>query len=310
MIVYRASELGSCTRRLVLGRVGYEPKSPPDKYLEYFARGDATEVEVKADLRAAGHIIDREQEEVVVDITDEIKIVGHIDGTIIRSEQVPLPSSQRLLEVKRMNNTYWNIVKDGGFYVDGLMEKYRWQMSPYMHGTGLELTMVCRNGDTGEDLYLYAEEPFYTMNDLRARVIVIEGRVRSFTTLDFPCDQADYPCPVYYTHADDREDADADEAEEIEAAGIAYSLAKQAERDAKDAAGRCRDKIKELVSGRKRLNAGRVRVTTYATRRTTVDREMARADGVDLSKYESTKSTPALRITVREEIENGDETPE
>lgn len=274
--------------------------SPPERYVEYFARGDVTEAEVKADLRAKGWTVEREQLEVVLDITDEIKVVGHIDGQTV----IELGKPTRLLEIKRMNDTYWTVVKDGGWYVDGLMEKYRWQISAYMHATGLEVVLVARNGDTGEDLFLYAEEPFYTLNDIKARVIVVEGRARSFTTLDFPCDQADYPCPFYYTHANDREDASAEEAEEIEAVGIAYSLAKQRERSAKDSADVCRDRLGVLLGTRNKINAGRVRVTRFSQTRTKLDKKSAEADGVDLSKYESTSKSTVVRVTVREEIEN------
>lgn len=312
MIVYRASELGSCTRRLVLGRVGYEPKDPPPKYAEYFARGDVTEEEVKTDLRAARWMVSREQEEVVLNITDEIKVVGHIDGALQRDDMGlgPQLTKERLLEVKRMNDAYWNVVREGGFYVDGLMEKYRWQQSAYMLATGLELTMICRNGDTGEDHYLYAETPFYTHNDIAARVLVVEGRARSFTTLDFPCDQADYPCPFYYTHANDREELDGEEAEAIEGLGIAYQIARGRERDAKAAAELVRDDLRKLLGTRDRIVAGRVKVTTYDTTRTKLDKKAAIADGIDLSKYESTSTSTTVRVTVREEIENADEAPE
>lgn len=304
MIVYRASELGSCTRRLTLSRVGYEPKTPPDRFLEYFARGDQTETDVKRDMKESAWLIFDEQEEVVLDITDEIKVVGHIDGKANDTRRVGEAGTTRLLEIKRMNDTYWNIVKDGGWYVDGLMEKYRWQISAYMHATGLEVMLVCRNGDTDEDLYLYAEEPFYSLNDIAARVLVVEGRARSFSTLDGvgECDSADYPCPFFYTHLDEREDA-GEQSEEIEGLGIAYKIAKQREREAKESADVCRERLGVLLGDRDKLRAGRVQVTRFDQSRTRLDKRAAKADGIDLTPYETKSVTQAMRITVGEDTE-------
>lgn len=296
--------MGSCTRRLALGRIGYETAPVPGKFLEYFARGDATEIEVKTDLRAKGWEIGNEQDEVTLDITDEIKVVGHIDGTCIDWVLHEGKPFERLLEVKRMAQAYWQVVKDGGWYVDGLMEKYRWQISCYMLATGLEVVLVCRNGDTGEDHFLYAEEPFYTLNDIKARVLVVEGRARSFGTLDDlqGCDSADYPCPFYYTHPTDREELDGDEAEEVEGLGIAYQAARERERESKAAAEVLRDELRDLLGDRGKVVAGRVRVTKYDSSRTRLDKDAAKRDGIDLSKYESrSPSSTTVRVTVREE---------
>lgn len=305
MIVYRASELGSCTRRLALGRIGYEAKAPTQKWLDIFARGDVTEEEVKTHLRAEKWwYITREQEEVTLQITDEIAVVGHIDGVGVDGTSQPIA---RLLEIKRMNDAYWKVVRDGGWYVDGLMEKYRWQISAYMLALDMEAVLVCRNGDTGEDHYLYAETPFYTKNDIAARVLVVEGRARSFTTLDAlgECDRLDYPCPFYYTHLEnEREDAGED-AEAIEALGIAYRQAREREQRSKDEATRCRDDIGRLLGNRERVAAGRIKVTRYTSKRSKLDKARAKRDGIDLSEYESTTESTAIRITVVEE-ENAD----
>lgn len=310
MIVYRASELGSCTRRLTLARVGYDALEPPPKFMEYFARGDATEIEVKESLRADRQwMIEREQEEVTLQISNEIAVVGHLDGVSIDWPNDPgthTPLPERVLEIKRMNNTYWNVVKAGGWYVDGLMEKYRWQLSVYMLATGLEAVLVARNGDTGEDLFLYAEQPFHAYNDIAARVLVIEGRARSFGTLEDlgECDRADYPCPFYYTHTEEekRDALEGDEAEELEGLGVAYQSAKQRESEAKAAGESLRSSIGSLLGERDKVSAGRVRVTRYAGKRTSLDKDQMRRDGIDVDKYESVKfNKPTVRITVADE---------
>lgn len=278
--------------------MGYEPASPPPKFVEYFARGDTTEVEVKRDLERDGWRIEREQDEVTVDVTDEIKVVGHLDGVIWTGMEAI--AKHRVLEIKRMADPYWRVVKDGGWYVDGLMEKYRWQISAYMIATGLEVVLVCRNGDTGEDLYLYAEEPFHPINDIKARVLSVEGRARSFATLDDvgQCDSADFPCPFYYTHLDEgREDA-AEDTDLLEGLGIAFSLAQGRERAAKDEVKRIRDEISAVVGDRLKVNAGRVKITKFVSRRTSLDRRRIERDGIDLSEYESTKEYDGVRITV------------
>lgn len=277
---------------------------PPEKFKEYFARGDVTEDEVKADLRSQGYVISREQEEVVMDITDEIKVVGHIDG--VRSDYASsVPTQHKVLEVKRMADAYWQTVKRFGLHnTPGLVEKYLWQMSAYMHATGLEGVFVFRNGDTGEDLIFDLETPPYERNAVVARVLVVEGRARSFGTLDDlqACDSKDYPCPFYYTHLeDDREELDGDEAELLVGVALTYTDAKRREQEAKDEAKRAREELVSILGERNRVSAGRVRVTTFTQQRKRFDRKRAESDGLDLSKYDTTQPVDNIRVTVRED---------
>lgn len=306
-IVYRASELGSCTNRLVLGRVGFEPAPTPEKYVEYFARGEATEVEVKEALLNRGWTIEREQEEVRLPISGEIVVVGHIDGVAITMGELNALNPEgnilyRVLEVKRMNDAYWNVVKNGGWYVDGLMEKYRWQVSVYMLSLGMECVLVCRNGDTGEDHYLYAEEPFHSLNEIAARVLVVEGRARSFSTVaDLPpCDRNDYPCPFYQLHSgEDKDTLDGSEAEELEGIGVAYADAKARESRAKADGEVLRERAGRLLGKRSKARAGLVSVSKFTGSRTVLDEDAMRADGIDVEKYRGKRSNKKESVVIK-----------
>lgn len=303
MIVYRASELGACTRRLTLGRIGYDAMEPPEKYQGYFARGEAAEEDIKFALTDAGWVIDDEQMEVVLDVTDEIKVVGHIDGTMHG-----FLGQKRILEAKRMNDAYFRLVQQQGFYIpSGLMVKYRWQLSAYMLATGMEASLVIMNGDTGEFLQFDIETPPHGRTEIVARVLVIEGRARSFATLDSldACDSADYPCPFYYTHPqeDERERLDGYEAEQLEALGIAYRNARERSKRADEDAKSLRREIEVLMGDRGKVSGGSVRVTRYDTTRKSLDKKRLAADGIDLSQYESERTYPSLRVTVKNEGE-------
>jgi len=80
MIVYRASGLGYCTKRQVALRMEYEPMPVPEDMQIIFDAGHAAEEECVSLLLDNGREIFNQQLEVVLQITDEIAVVGHIDG--------------------------------------------------------------------------------------------------------------------------------------------------------------------------------------------------------------------------------------
>lgn len=285
---------------------------PPEVYKGYFARGEETEKEALVKLAGDGWMLARFQEEVVMHVTEEIKVVGHVDATGIDTNELDghgsVPILGRVVEIKRMNDAYWNLVKNNGIYgVKGLMEKYLWQISVYMIALNMEAVFVFVNGDTGEYQYFYLETPPHEPNEIIARVLVIEGRARSFGTLaDLgACDSADYPCPFYYTHSeeDKREALDGEEAERLEGLGVSYQIARDRAKAADDDSKRIRREIESLMGDRRKVSSGSVRVTRYDTTRKSLDRKRLAADGIDLSQYESERTYPAVRVTVNEERE-------
>lgn len=85
-IVYRASELGGCSRFLIGKRMGYTEMPPPENFQRYFDRGNEVEEAAVAEYEQGGYEITRRQETVEVKITDTISVVGHIDGVIQDAE--------------------------------------------------------------------------------------------------------------------------------------------------------------------------------------------------------------------------------
>lgn len=282
-----------------------DPVGPGEKMQAVFDRGSDTEVVVLAELESLGYVIDGMQDEVIVEINDDVCVMGHTDGLISHTELWGT-TRRKVLEIKRMNDAYWRVVKEGGWHVDGLMSKYRWQVSSYMVATGNECAFVAKNGETGELLWLFAEEPFYTREQLRARVMQVEAMARGFTVAgDYECDNDDYPCPFFYTHTTKKADEgvevlNGEEAERVEALATKYADAKRRERDAKAEAKRLGSEIRGVLGSREKIAAGVARVTSYTGTSTRFNWGGARDDGIDVDKYRSVSSYDALRVTIDE----------
>lgn len=122
--------------------------------------------------------ITRQQEEINLHIgsitADDPPIVqGHIDGVI----EDDFFGGPRLLEIKSMGKSAFAAFKAKGWEAGGLIDKYQWQLSCYMHGTGLEALLVAKSRDSGELLRMPVEIPFYNMSEIADRVAYIEDHV-------------------------------------------------------------------------------------------------------------------------------------
>lgn len=214
MFTYRSSELGGCIRRLVALRQGYEKMPPPQQFRELFAEGNRWETITVDHLLSRGFDIpmpeqmpfpvDEGQSYMYIRILEDVGVSGHVDGFIAPgTDDNDLDVSEvpwKILEIKSMShNQFEDFVDKGWERGDVLMEKYKWQVSPYMIAADMELMFVGvdRDSDEANPSYhaLYQEKPFYSLGDITRRVLEIE-RLAEGTLPD--CDQANYPCPVYY----------------------------------------------------------------------------------------------------------------
>ena len=116
-IYYRASALGNCPRALFAARNGEQPTPFPDNIQKAFDRGTELEPVAIAQLRANGFTITNQQKEVVLPITANISVVGHIDGMAVCAPVLP-DYPLALLEVKAFSNStldQWLTHKLDGF---------------------------------------------------------------------------------------------------------------------------------------------------------------------------------------------------
>lgn len=197
--IYRASSLGYSLCQLVAPHLGFEPIPPPEWLQAAFDEGSRLEPEIIAELEkdlADGAFIDHQQLEVNLEVIPGQAIVqGHIDGIIHYSDR---PGN--VIEIKTMNPKTWETVKSNGWEAGGILEKYKWQASAYMLGTGLSLCLISYNKSTGELLYTPLSEPFYTISDIALKVSQAEECIRTNT---IPDGCTDYPCPYFYLHGGD-----------------------------------------------------------------------------------------------------------
>lgn len=204
MRVFRASSLGYSLCQLVCGHLGYEAASPPEWLQEKFDDGTRLEPIVIDILAQDGIKVEDAQLEVNLEvIPDKVTVQGHIDGKIGFV-------SERILEIKTMNAKTWQEVVNRGWYAGGILEKYKWQISAYMLGTGLQATMCLYNKGDGSIHMLPVPEPFYTVSDIANKLAEAEDYIASGT---IPDGCTDYPCPYYYLHEqrDGKEAVDADD---------------------------------------------------------------------------------------------------
>lgn len=213
MRVYRASSLGYSLCQLVCGHLGYEPAGAPEWLQEKFDEGHRLEplaIEKFALAFQYGEFIDSAQMEINLEVIPDIATVqGHLDG-ILHFQDRP----GKVLEIKTMNDKTWQQVVRQGFEAGGILEKYKWQISAYMLGTGLGALMVFWNKSTEELFPLEVDAPFYSISDIANKLEEAEAYIEEG---DIPAGCTDYPCPYYYLHEEKDAKTIADADDELEA---------------------------------------------------------------------------------------------
>jgi hypothetical protein len=205
MRVYRASSLGYSLCQLVCPHLGYEGAGAPEWLQNAYDKGHELEPIVLDTLRDHGWTIDREQEEVSLEvIPGEVVVVGHLDGIGGQGEEAAV------VEVKTMaHKSFMDFKVHGWDSHSALIEKYKWQASAYMLATGLSHAMVTWDKDNRTIGVIWVEEPFYTIADIANKLAQAESYIVDGVIPD-GCN--DYPCSYYYLHEekDAKEVVDAD----------------------------------------------------------------------------------------------------
>lgn len=257
-IEYRASALGGCDMALLAARLGYEsvPVKEDAKIMQVFAAGHRIEDEV---LKRFPSVVQR-QGKVQMAVTGRISVVGHIDGFDTVDGTIVEVKSQSQEEWDRFEKHHWDA---------GLFLKYKWQASVYMHAHKgpfhhhpLKLIRALRdeNGEwTGKLSVSHVDKPFYTVDDIRRRILEVE-RIAATGVLAAIC-TPQFPCPYFYLHEEiDRELIDDDT---VEALAREYAEAGAEENAAKEKKRTTRKALRVAVDGSKYRTHTGVKITFY-----------------------------------------------
>jgi hypothetical protein len=298
-VEYRASALGGCDLALLAARLGYDvvPVKEGAKILEVFEAGKRIEDEVLDRIGLLSPITAR-QLEVVLPITKKIHVVGHIDGLDT--------SDGSLVEVKSQSQEEWDRFERDG-WEGGFFPKYKWQVSAYMNAVKQPLTLLraLRDSDgnwTGRIEDDYIEEPFYSVAEIRERVLKVEAAAAT-GVLNAVCTPS-YPCPYFYLHEEIDRELIGDEG--VDALAREYADAQRDENIAKGRKAEARRALREAVSEDKyRTNSG-VKVTFYtALNPPKLDRELLTSVlqpiGRDLDEFFTQSKGQRVKVSLPKE---------
>ena len=255
MNIIRASELGSCLKAQTAKHLGYDPMETPERMQEVFGRGHEHEDANRAEMERTGWVItntldgfetDEGQVFIRLDVLDGWQITGHLDG-VINDDAV----TKRIWESKSPN-TYdkFEQAYKTGDWSDNLAHRYAWQISAYMHATGLEAYVTSWDEERGVRGF-GIEVPPYSLDDIRARVEQIADGA-AVGILMSACTSDDYPCPFYYLH-------EKDYAEDLELDGLvvmwqrAKDVEKRGKTDAEGIAAQIKERYPEGIETKQSL---------------------------------------------------------
>lgn len=190
VLVIRASGFGGCIRNLVAARMGIKAVPFNDTALTRMNEGNIHEPHILRALEKEGWEFITTQEELELPIAGgRIIIRGHSDG---RARHASSRLGERTVEAKAMGHNVWAKWKK---YSWSEFRRYAWQVSHYMHATGLPAVFAAKNRDTGEvDVTLWDEAPI-SLAEMKLRAI----KIAAATELP-ECDPVQFPCNRFFIH--------------------------------------------------------------------------------------------------------------
>jgi len=283
--------------------MGYRQAEPPPSLAKVFAAGTQIEPLALAKLEDTGLVVTNRQAEVLLPVTDDVTIVGHIDALVDDGSTV------RLCDVKSQGPSTWEQANRAASLWDiPLFQKYLWQFAVYQIALGLESTpIVCRvNRETGE--VLVDDVPLSllpTFDDIVDRVMSVE---RAAEAGELPrCDELRFGCPFFYLHdevggepVDDKVVVDDPKFVDLVRS---WQEADAAEREAKERKDAVRAQLVELMGqqgwSKASLASGEtVRLSTIVSKRIDQRRlqDTLTSNGFDLSPFMVESTTERLVV--------------
>ncbi|MFQ5524238.1 MAG: hypothetical protein ACE5F5_11805 [Acidimicrobiia bacterium] len=295
---YRASALGGCINELVFLAKGEQPAEKSDYIQQVLQAGQDWEGPVRERLASdAGYEI-TPGEPAILEVAPGHVVVGNTDGKAIDGDEV------LGVEIKTLGEESF-----GDFCRSGLdkFPEYQWQLSCYMHATGLpwlyaaapRLRSKDEDGNWEFDIDLDQIHVLPVITEAPIPLSRIRRKVRRINTLvemdpaDLPpCEKAKF-CSMSRFHDLIGGRLDAEEAEQVPAEDELYTLLllRQSWKDKEDEARRKRreidDKLKLLMEGPATIEGVGRWVPVLKPGRVTLDRSQLALDlGEEIAKYE------------------------
>ena len=289
MRIYRASELGGCTKAQAAKQLGFMPLETERFFGALGHEGNLHEDDV---IKREGAT--DSQLEVTLDVMPSVQIVGHVDGLL----------DPYVVEVKSMGKAAFDMWMASKWDTAGLVQKYKWQVSVYMIALNRPLKFIVKCRDNGQLDTCFVEAPFYDDKAILRRVVEIERWVRRGELPDECSDGSgnttrQFPCPFYYleqqTTLEVTEDNVIDElARMYKDASLAVKVAETRKREARKA-------LDQGLAGRERVVTALSKVTYYEVKTEKIDFNKMAEDGIDVNKYKVPTVGNRLRVTVKDD---------
>lgn len=210
-VLYRASAVGGCPRKLWAARSGYPASPPTAKMQAIFDRGHGFEPIILKALQDRGWQLRNYQGEVLFQVFalpsgTIISIIGHYDC----EARYPL-LGQEVNPTHDKDWSEWYPCDVKGFGPDLISEylshgidnlpHYQWQQSIYVigHDSAKAFLMPIWDKDKNELLQssLYPRIPDITLADIESKLATIE---HAYLNSQMPECTNEYPCPYYNLH--------------------------------------------------------------------------------------------------------------
>jgi hypothetical protein len=211
-ILYRASAVGSCPRKLWAARSNNPPKPTTAKMQAIFDRGHELEPIILNALMARGWELRNYQGEVLFQVVTLpsgliISVIGHYDC----EARYPLPDIKDGAGGNVQSWSEWFPCDVKGFGPDLISEylshgidnlpHYQYQQAIYVlgHPTAKAYLMPIWDKEKNELLSssLYPRIPDITLEDIERKLLLVE---RDFVNSNMPDCTNEFPCPYYYLH--------------------------------------------------------------------------------------------------------------
>lgn len=290
MYTYRASELGGCVKMLVAKRLGMKPNDkPPENMQKIFDRGHRHETACIATMVEDQWVVTGQQREVILPITSDVQVVGHLDGIGSHPLDYPLP---KLLEVK--SPQAWRMFIDEMYDLEpsAMIQRYKWQLSCYMIAEAKQAVLACL--DEQFQIRIHGVElPFYNMEDIKNRVGMIEElAAKGYQGLPQFCSPREYPCQFFHLHEDEHADFDIDS--ELDQAVDRYDTARVALAKSKQKMDDAKTHLIEVMGTRSKVQTDNSVVSVYTRKNTSYDYKRMRQDGIDIDAYKTVSESAGI----------------
>lgn len=305
MTTIRASSLGSCERELVLAWMGIAGGDRP-KTLQGAMDVSAGLEDVLLDILVErGYRVSDRQMEVVLDVGEKVRVVGHLDGLARKDRK------SYVAEVKAFGDElYTAAIAD----VASWSESYAYQVSAYMHATGLPCVFLVGHKKAGENGAVVIDDvklweittPPVPLDAIREKVgQIADAAARLSKPRQVPCTSR-WGCPLFSMgYCDGKVEEPVVRDLEVEEWAATYDTARGQKKLAEVQMEEARGELVRLLGDRDKMSVPGYGVSQSETKRREWDREAValalKNCGHDPASFEVVRVSKRLDVRKRGE---------